>query len=1520
MYDDENNPTNPDEEEVNDVPEEDGTEGQESSEEQSQQTESSQKKESKSKNISVDKLKHAEKIMTKLKSTKLMSFLAKFILPILPYIILIVVIIIIVIGLLMFLLTMPGMVIQKLQELADGFLAFLSNMWYGKETTMTSDESIISVADYLENMGYDLKAYGFVTDEVDNPVSSDFKGEVENAYIDANGIGRTKDGITNIKSDVLKTYLISDNYVYCVRNFNKNVQTAFSSFENFFGGLFKDPIYWGSGLISIYEEQGQGFLFWKKDKIGIAGDSYEDHFLDGESIKVDPEAKTLTISKSTGFLGLGKTKNFVYNLEGWTGRYGIPLEFLLSVHFTSMSPDLALDLATAFDTNVVILLHETDTTIESAYKSNDGAMLTYEQLDSIAGWSVGNKDTAKIFKETGISSPEDCENLSKEGVEKSCSALALEGNLTSACAACERFVEGIKEDLDDVHADITTYVPYISKVTDHWFRDVYFVARLETEIITNDEDYESETGERWTEYETKTITNEDGEEEVVYQLYKLNDDGSLGEKYDGTSEDAKEEGIRVAKKTLGKTIGDIAAEGNIQPGGWFSDDYWAAYEYKETEGSWEKYEGAEGEDAIDLNNPGQIYYRETIKSNITQTQDGQRGPTNEKIKQIFSTNKYYVYDGTPERANLIEEDKAKTDRKKDNEPNDERNSDLISNFSVTRDSLTAFNMLENMNTLDSDAIYRDFKELIVELDYFDKEDLTNIPTEVFEWPIPECGSAGWPIRRFEKVEDVFGTLINSKVDLENLKESTKAQMDLKGSGQSNSENGVSSSPEDTDTNNNNSNNNTDSTEQVGVLDSSQEENTIFGLSIEEFSKQANAEVRASMGASGSGSGSGSSEFNKGNLIDTATACWQYIVDSGRYTYAGASIPPTGGSTIDCSSYVSWVLYEYGYEEFGGGQHCTEQFYNTNWNDAFGWEEIAVGPGEDCSSQIQPGDLFVRDDGGNNGHIQFILSIEPDGTILTYDCGAEGHWVTEYRDGYPSNFTKGDSKNRPGKIIRIEDPNDSGKEFEGYEGYQDVVSPISGEIIEAGTTTINNIETGVEEDVGFIKIRALSEEDVEAYFNSEDETLEGYKYYLEEYERSGVCDYILYIEGFDLRIVNENLQLTNDPAIIDESTAEVKNSYTESTFEDVLSPDVRETLEEKEEKRVEAKSVVQADGKIFVKEGTVLGKTYTDGADAETNTEGEEGTEAEPLPDDAKERPGISKIPEDKKTILNQDGEEVDMPNGNYIRLILRTDELGGEQGQDKDSIVENVEDYLEIDDGKNDNLELDWEFFYWVPYESGPVGEEGAVNNPPIGSGQCAIASWNSSEAAAGIAQWTCLSDGGANNIPEVCKKLIELDSAFCGSLSAFTEWDAATVVSNFSQVQAAWYEVYSQDPDKFLDLQMQVCYEGDFKPLVESMGMEWILQRPMVVQGTLFSCMNYCPYPEAIGHTAWSSLINDSMDDSAIIDAVLNQAGNIGSTAGSLASRFHEAQPKIAHDILDGTFTDVEGWVRTGQPAEYST
>ena len=282
--------------------------------------------------------------------------------------------------------------------------------------------------------------------------------------------------------------------------------------------------------------------------------------------------------------------------------------------------------------------------------------------------------------------------------------------------------------------------------------------------------------------------------------------------------------------------------------------------------------------------------------------------------------------------------------------------------------------------------------------------------------------------------------------------------------------------------------------------------------------------------------------------------------------------------------------------------------------------------------------------------------------MTYDCGDSSHWVKDNIKGYASGFSKGDSKNRPGKIIRIEDPQTTGETYEGYEPYQDVVSPITGEIIEAGKTKIKNIQTGVDEEVGYVKIRALEKADLDSYFKTDQEGYEGYQYFYDEYDRAGVTGYILYIEGFDLRIVDESLNLqTGDEAIWDDGEDNVRNSYTKNEYDDVLSPDIKAELEEKEKMREEALATIKtSDGKLFVKEGTVLGKTYTDG-DTEDATQSGSSThktnddsKQEDIPDDAVERPGIKDIPEDKKTVKNQDGEDVPAPNGNYIRLILRS--------------------------------------------------------------------------------------------------------------------------------------------------------------------------------------------------------------------------------------------------------------------------
>ena len=590
----------------------------------------------------------AQKVLTKMGSTKLMSLLA----PILPYLAiaaLIILFIIVMIGIIMFLLMLPGVMMGQIKQFFGAAAQKLNEIWNGAAEARVTDADIVSVANYLENMGYDLRNYGFVTEPVTSATYDGYEGEAKNAFIDSNGIGRTAKEVTNINSEVLRTYLISDNYVYLCRNFTHNVKDAFSSITNFLSGLFGNRNNWGEGLIGIYKESQTGILWWKDSIAGEQGKDWRNGVLKSYDISVDPDAKKLDITTKYGFLWLGQSKTFTYQLDGWTARYGMPLEFLLAVHLTSMSPDLTMDLATAFDTEVVILLHESATEIVAGYKTSTG--------DFIESGTISGMSAKKVFEETSLTSPSSCTRG-----EVNCSTAAKNGDLDSVCDECEAFVKAIKSNLDKVDTgEFNTFVPYISRVKDHWFRDVYFVADNSTKFVQNDEAYEEKTKEHWTDYEAE----KDADGNVIsYKLYRINDDGSYGELWTGTKEEAEKQGIKVAKKPVTKTATELEEEGKLEEGT-FDGNIWMAYEFSSTSGSWQQYssqaqDGGEGAD-LDESVADNIYFKINTQDNVTQVQDAQRGETNARIKQIFSTNKYYMYDGTKQRAELIEADRKKTE-------------------------------------------------------------------------------------------------------------------------------------------------------------------------------------------------------------------------------------------------------------------------------------------------------------------------------------------------------------------------------------------------------------------------------------------------------------------------------------------------------------------------------------------------------------------------------------------------------------------------------------------------------------------------------------------------------------------------------------------------------------------------------------------------------------------------------------------------------------------------------------------
>ena len=113
----------------------------------------------------------------------------------------------------------------------------------------------------------------------------------------------------------------------------------------------------------------------------------------------------------------------------------------------------------------------------------------------------------------------------------------------------------------------------------------------------------------------------------------------------------------------------------------------------------------------------------------------------------------------------------------------------------------------------------------------------------------------------------------------------------------------------------------------------------------------------------------------GDIAVVALDCHDQLRTAGYvYAQAGISIPidiGSGRKTVDCSSYVSWVCYEYGFtNEFAGYQKTSWDFEANPW----GWEEISV-------ADMQEGDILVY-----NGHVEMYAGSMDGDRPVVYNCG------------------------------------------------------------------------------------------------------------------------------------------------------------------------------------------------------------------------------------------------------------------------------------------------------------------------------------------------------------------------------------------------------------------------------------------------------------------------------------------------------------------------------------------------------
>ena len=281
------------------------------------------------------------------------------------------IIIFMIVGIISFVTTMPGLVQEEILSKMMGISKSFNYWLNGSDQYLTElardqdNESQKRILLYLDDMGIDPVGFGFAAFYTRKPDSNgDGLDEVTyetNIDIDdikeVNGfIGAIRyndeEAKNKLKEDLLLKYIISNERTYVVHDLDRIGNTTL-------GSSVKDWL----GKISL-----SGMIETNIDSSAIGN-------IDDSEITVDRDNKQMIItSNNWGFLSLTK-QEARYNLESWTGRYGMPLEFLLAIHIGTMTSDLTDEMLTNSNLQTTVHLDankgEYDVDYEIKYQGHD---------------------------------------------------------------------------------------------------------------------------------------------------------------------------------------------------------------------------------------------------------------------------------------------------------------------------------------------------------------------------------------------------------------------------------------------------------------------------------------------------------------------------------------------------------------------------------------------------------------------------------------------------------------------------------------------------------------------------------------------------------------------------------------------------------------------------------------------------------------------------------------------------------------------------------------------------------------------------------------------------------------------------------------------------------------------------------------------------------------------------------------------------------------------------------------------
>lgn len=218
------------------------------------------------------------------------------------------IIIFMIVGIISFIITMPGIVQEKISSMITTIGKEISDWWNGQNSILNDPDSEdmkkarIALLQYLDDMGFDPVGLGFVAS-----VTRDEEGKI-NGFDNSYFTGEYLEKLTGKSElgDLLYKYIVSNERTY-LPNDNGAKFWANSKYK---------------GMLSFDQTADEAFM----------------------NLKIDRNTKTMTVEATNIVNGNLVTQEFSYNLDEWVGRYGKPTELLLALHLATMSPDLTEEL------------------------------------------------------------------------------------------------------------------------------------------------------------------------------------------------------------------------------------------------------------------------------------------------------------------------------------------------------------------------------------------------------------------------------------------------------------------------------------------------------------------------------------------------------------------------------------------------------------------------------------------------------------------------------------------------------------------------------------------------------------------------------------------------------------------------------------------------------------------------------------------------------------------------------------------------------------------------------------------------------------------------------------------------------------------------------------------------------------------------------------------------------------------------------------------------------------------------